>query len=104
ILTQIIFVFKSASREFCVLLATHRRRAESQGGPPEPEEGFVSSEARRCWIEKGEKGTKRPSTPTAKKTASLRFGWLELDCHVATLLAMTRWGAFAMTRWGRLSQ
>jgi hypothetical protein len=28
------------------------------------------------------------------QSAALRAGWDELDCHVATLLAMTRWERF----------
>jgi hypothetical protein len=39
-----------------------------------------------------------------KKSAALRAGWNELDCHVAALLAMTRWKGFRNDAVGGLSQ
>jgi hypothetical protein len=47
---------------------------------------------RGILLVKKREGKRLPTLPAARKSASLRSVWNELDCHVAALLAMTRRG------------
>jgi hypothetical protein len=66
------------------------------GGWPKAGRGLPTIRRAAPLDKEEEEGTERLPVPQRKKSAALRAGWNELDCHVDALLAMTRGEALAM--------